>query len=347
MAAPADSPPKADCGRRAPRVWIFSQFLWPDDAPTGIYAEQLADAVLGAGASVSLVSGQGEYRPGRRDPPRAPVERVEHRIGGRQGLLRIAREYHEVRRAFERFASHRVAPGDVVVVTSAPPLTLGMHRVLRRCGVTSVYWLQDFYPQLVRGVAPLPPPLTALLGAYWRRELRRWPQVVKAAGNLGYHGANARVIRNWPTIELGPEVPAVPRTALYSGNLSYAHDLASFLASCAELRARGYAITVRGDGKWLASLPDWVRVERPVASTQELALSYWRAEVHLVAGHPRIATAVFPSKYWNSRASGREIVCSGFAGPMLEELRQAERADYSTHLPAFRDFVLQLLEAST
>ncbi len=329
---------------RQPRVWLFSQFVWPDDAPTGIYAEQLADALNLAGTPATLVSGRGDYRPGQRDRPGSPIERVGHRAGGRQSLLRIAAEYRDVRRAFEAFLTARVGRGDVVVVTTAPPLTLRMHRAVRKAGATGVYWLQDFYPELVRGIARFPSPFISLLSWYWRRELAKWPHVIKAAGNLGYHGTNARVIRNWPTIDLGVPVPSHPRTALYSGNLSYAHDLVSFLELCSELKARGYEITVRGDGKWISQLPDWIHVERPVASAAELALSYWRAEVHLVAGHPRFPTAVFPSKYWNSRATGREILCSGFAGPMLEELREAEAADYTAHLPRFRDFLVRLAQ---
>jgi hypothetical protein len=332
---------------QTPRLWIFSQFVWPDDAPTGIYAEQLADAVTRAGTPATLVAGCGDYRPGKREPPLSPIERVSHRIGGRHSLLRIAAEYRDVHRAFEAFLTARVGRGDVVVVTTAPPLTLRMHRAIRAVGAIGVYWLQDFYPELVRGIAPLPSPILGLLRRYWRRELARWPLVIKAAGNLGYHGNNAQIIRNWPTVDLGAHLPSLPRTALYSGNLSYAHDLVSFLELCSELHAEGYEVTVRGDGKWISQLPVWIRIEQPVSSLAELARSYWQAEVHLVAGHPRISTAVFPSKYWNSRATGRKILCSGFAGPMLEELGAADAADYTTHLRDFRDLLLRLAKTPT
>lgn len=327
------------------RVWIFTQFVWPDDAPTGIYAEQLADALLATGVPTALVSGSGAYRPGARQAPRARIERLDHRVGGRSDLIGIAREYLGVRLAFRNFLATQVRPGDLVVISTAPPTTLWLHRAVRRAGATGVYWLQDFYPELVRGIWDFPRPFRALLSSIWRAELGRWPHVVKAAGNLGYHGVNARVLRNWPTIELGDPQPARPGTALYSGNLSYAHDLVSFTELCRRLHAEGFEITVRGDGKWIPQLPPWIRRERPLATSAELARSYWEAEVHLVAGHPRLPAAVFPSKYWNSRATGRRILCSGFAGPMIEELRAAEAADFTTHLAQFRDFLVGLLDA--
>ena len=332
-----------DDGDRRPGVFVFSQFLWPDDAPTGIYSEQLADALTAAGVRATLVAGSGAYRPGRRAPPATRVERLAHRSGGRTNLAAIAAEYDGVRRAFRAFVRRQVRPGDVVVMSSAPPTTLPLHRDLRRAGATSVYWLQDFYPELVRGIVEPPGWLRRRLSSFWRAQLSRWDHVVKAAGNLGYEGPNARVFRNWPTLDLGAPRPSRPGTALYSGNLSYAHDIEAFLELCETLRREGFEVTVRGDGKWLSRLPPWLRVASPLLTPDELVRSYWEAEVHLVAGHPRFPTAVFPSKYWNSRASGRRIRHSGFAGPMLEELERAATADYTRHLPALRDFIAGLV----
>jgi hypothetical protein len=326
-------------------VHVLSQYLWPDDAPTGIYAEQLADSLARSGVAVRLVGGQGSYRRGRRPAPSTPIERLDHYEGRRGALASTAREYESVREAFRSYIRRAVAAGDVVVVTSAPPTTLLLHRAIHARGATGVYWLQDYYPQLIRTVWDAPGVLRLVLDRLWRRALSAWPHVVKAAGNLAYSGPNATLIRNWNTLELGEPAPARPRTALYSGNLGWGHDLPSFLELCRRLRDDGYRVTVRGDGPGMRGLPDWIDAATPFVDSAELVRSYWEAEVHLVAGHPRLPDAVFPSKFWNARATGRPVLASGFAGPMAEELERARQADFRAHLPQWTALVLSVLHA--
>jgi hypothetical protein len=324
-------------------VHILSQYLWPDDAPTGIYAEQLADSLGQAGVGVRLIGGQGCYRQGKRAAPHSSIVRLAHYEGRRGRLLSTAREYESVREAFGSYVRGEVRANDVVIVTSAPPTTLFLHRAVRALGAVGVYWLQDYYPQLIRGVWDAPGFLRRILDRLWTRELRAWPHVVKAAGNLGYSGENAVLIRNWNTLELGVPTPARPRTALYSGNLGWGHDLAAFLDLCQGLRDQGYEVTVRGDGPGMTRLPGWIRAAPPVVDPEELVRSYWEAEVHLVAGHPRFPDAVFPSKFWNARATGRPVLASGFAGVMAEELEAARTSDFRTHLPQWTRLVVSLV----
>jgi hypothetical protein len=327
-------------------VHILSQYLWPDDAPTGIYAEQLADALTRLGVPVRLVGGTGAYRPGERPSPATRIERVTHREGRRGRLLSTALEYDSVRRAFASEIMRSVSPGDVVVVTSAPPTTIGLIRQIRDRGARGVYWLQDFYPELIRGVVDFPLAIRRWFAVRWRERLGSWDHVVKVAGNLGYHGANARVVRNWPTLDLGEPRSFRPGTALYSGNLGWGHHLPSFLALCQALRRDRFEITVQGDGPGLARLPDWIRVKPALTRPEDLVRAYWDAEVHLVAGHPEIPEAVFPSKFWNARATGRRVLFSGLAGAMEEERLAAEAADYHRHLPVLAEFVAELARSA-
>lgn len=327
----------------APVVHVLSQYAWPDDAPTGIYAEQLADALSGEGVRVRLVAGTGRYRQGGRPAPRTPVERVPHREGRRERLPSVALEYESVRRAFARHISTEVHEGDLVVLTSAPPTTLFLHRAVKARGATGVYWLQDYYPQLIRAVWDPPALLLRPLQRLWDRHLARWDHVVKAAGNIRCPVADAVIIRNWNTLDLGTPRPARPRTALYSGNLGWGHHLPSFLALCRELVNDGYSVTVRGDGPGMRTLPPWLRVEAPFADPEELVRSYWEAELHLAAGHPRIPDAVFPSKVWNAVAAGRPVRASGFAPPMLEELDVTRTSRPADHLREWVRFVSSLL----
>lgn len=329
------------------RLHILTQYVWPDDAPTGIYAEQVADAVAERGVEVRLVSGAGVYRPGGRRAPRTPILRLRHRPGCRGSLWSTALEYAVLHRAFGRYLASEVEPGDVALLTSAPPTTLFLHGRIRRRHAVGVYWLQDYYPQLIRGLWNAPRFLLSRLKRVWEKSLARWDHVVKSAANLGYAGSNARVLRNWNTLAPGEPRPAHPRTALYSGNLGYGHDLDAFLSLCSRLRGEGYEVTVRGDGPGMARLPSWVRIEKPLKNPEDLRASYWEAELHLVAGDPDLPDAVFPSKIWNSLAVGRPILASGFSGPLAEEFDRALKSDFRLHLTQWVEFLLAVLDRRT
>jgi hypothetical protein len=319
------------------RFHILAQYVWPDDAPTGLYAEHVAAGLVERGLDAVLVAGQGSYRPVVRPAPRVPIARLPVAPGRRGRLVEVLREYFVLAAAYRRYILDRVSPGDVVVATSAPPATVFLHRTISSRGARSVYWLQDYYPELVRGLREYPPPARIAFARLWDAQLRRWDRVVKAAGNLAYEGGNAIVIRNWPTVDLGPVRPPVPRTALYSGNLGYGHDVEAFLAACRDLHDQGYRIVVRGDGPGMHHLPPWVQSQPPTRDVEALVRSYWDAEVHLVAAHPRIVGAIFPSKFWNSLATRRTIVTTGFAGPMAAELELARASDYSKNCGAWVD----------
>ena len=97
----------------------------------------------------------------------------------------------------------------------------------------------------------------------------------------------------------------------------------------------------------MTQLPDWILAMSPPSDIEALRRSYWDAEDHLVAGHPDFPEAVFPSKFWNARATGRRVLASGFAGPMRGELKIAEEADWRGHLPRLRDLVISALGSTS
>ena len=81
----------------APIVHVLSQYAWPDDAPTGIYAEQLADALSARAFGCGSWPARGDTGEGRRPAPRTPVERVPYR--GRRERLPLGRSRVRVRAA--------------------------------------------------------------------------------------------------------------------------------------------------------------------------------------------------------------------------------------------------------
>jgi hypothetical protein len=329
------------------RIHILSQFIWPDGAPTAIYAEQLADALHRAGYPTTLVGGQGRYRRAFRRRPQALLVHLNHYCGVRSNLFTTAFEYCSIRRHFKQYIKTKVNCGDIVVVTTAPPNTINLAGAIRKKGAISIYWLQDYYPEVVRGLWDYPDTFRKRLCRYWDSQLMGWDQVIKAAGNLGYFGNNVRVIRNWPTVSLEGEHAPTPRTALYAGNFGYCQHVPTFINSCRDLHEKGYQITVRGDGPGIRRMPSWINVGAPFENLLDLIRAYWEAEIHLIAAHPSIRRAVFPSKIWNSIASGRQILAFGFQGEMDIELRASLESPYWTHLQQWIDFIVCLYQEKT
>lgn len=272
---------------------------------------------------------------------------LDHWVGSRKNLLSVGPEYHSVKSAFSGYIVDAVRPGDMVVISSAPPNTIELAKKIRRQGATSVYWLQDYYPELLRGLWEYPRALQKGLARYWNYHLGVWDHVVKVAGNLGYDGPNAQVIRNWPTVQFSGKVEPIPRTALYAGNFGYCQHLPTFLNCCRRLFEDGYHITVQGDGPGIEKMPDWIETRPPLRNEDELIRSYQLADVHIIAAHPDIQRAVFPSKVWNSLASGRRLLFAGFGGSMACELQASLQADYSRHLMQWKLFLGKLYDSTS
>src|ERR1700731_4173811 len=163
---------------------ILTQYIWPDAAPTGLYAEHLATRLHERGYDVRLVGGNGSYRTLVREKPAVPILHLDHYHGQRASLVQTFFEYASVKRAFENYIARFVRSGDVVVATSAPPNTVQLANCIKRRGAQAVYWLQDYYPELIRGICEYPKALRLAFCAYWDSQLMQWDRVVKIGANL-------------------------------------------------------------------------------------------------------------------------------------------------------------------
>lgn len=323
-----------------PTVHILSQYIWPDAAPTGLYAEQLATRLHEQGCDVRLIGGTGNYRALKRNKPPPPVVHLNHFHGRRGSLVQTFAEYASVKRAFEKYIDEFVGPGDVAIVTSAPPNTVNLANCIKRRRAQAIYWLQDYYPELIRGIHEYPHSCRRAFSRYWDRQLSAWDRVVKIGANLAGPEGNAIVIRNWPTFAFENVTEPEPRTALYSGNLGYGHDIDLLVATCEDLRDQGYRISIRVDGRGARQLPGWLKPQPLHDRLELLKKDLVRHEVHLIAAHPSIQRAVFPSKIWNSFAAERRVICTGFAGEMEQELEIVKRAPFDRHLDQWTQLVL-------
>ena len=322
-------------------VHLLTQYIWPDAAPTGLYAEQLAARIEQDGHDVRLVGGRGGYRTLPRPQPVAGIIHLDHYQGRRGNLRQTFAEYASVMRAFSDYIGRFVRRDDLVIATSAPPNTVILASAIRRRGARCLYWLQDYYPELVRGLYEYPAPFRRAFRRFWDHHLARWDKVVKIGANLGGPARNSVVIRNWPTLSFDRSRAPEPRTAIYSGNLGFGHDVGLLIAACEELRTKGYRITMRSDGRGAALLPRWLKPEPLEDDLARLRDDLLRHEVHLIAANPKITQAIFPSKIWNSIAARRRLVCTGFADEMAIELEAAQRAPFAQHLEQWADLVLQ------
>jgi hypothetical protein len=321
------------------KVHILTQYIWPDAAPTGLYAEHLAQRLHANGDDVRLVGGQGSYRTLAREKPPVPIIHLDHFQGRRGVLVETLREYASVKRVFADYIDNFVRRDDVVIVTSAPPNTVHLAGRIKRRGARAIYWLQDYYPELVRGIHEYPAMLRRQFGRYWDRQLSGWDRVVKIGSNLAGPDHNAVVIRNWPTFDFDRTAPFESGTALYSGNLGYGHDVDLFVRACERLRDDGFRLTIRADGRGARQLPSWIKVEPLHDDPEKLKRDLLRHETHLIAANPKITRAIFPSKIWNSIAIGRRLVCVGFAGEMAKELEHAKRAAFRGHLDQWVELI--------
>ncbi len=320
-------------------IHLLTQYVWPDAAPTGLYAEHLAARLEEKSADVRLIGGEGDYRRLQRERPIEQIHHLRHYRGRRGNIPQTFREYASVTHAFRSYIARSVRPDDVVIVTSAPPNTVTLAQAIRRRGARGIYWLQDYYPELVRGLRDYPAPLRRTFRRYWDGQLAQWDRVVKIGANLGGPAENSVVIRNWPTLSFDAAIAPLPQTAIYSGNLGFGHDIELLATACEELRRAGYRITMRCDGRGAAQLPAWLRPAPLESDPTKLREDLLRHEVHLVAAHPKITEAVFPSKIWNSFAADRRVICTGFVGEMARELDVARRAPFAQHLDQWVELV--------
>lgn len=323
---------------------ILTQYVWPDAAPTGLYAEHLATRLHELGCDVRLVGGNGNYRTLRRDKPPVPILHLEHYGGHRGNLAQTFLEYASVKRAFERYINNIVKHGDAVIVTSAPPNSVQLATCIKRRGARAIYWLQDYYPELIRGVHEYPAALRSAFGKWWDHQLSQWDRVVKIAANLGGPTDNSVLIRNWPTMSFEASIEPEPGTAIYSGNLGYGHDVGLFVAACEKLRSEGYRISIHADGRGLQYLPAWLTPLPLESDPVKLRDNLLRHEVHLIAANPKITRAIFPSKIWNSLAAGRRLICTGFDGDMWDELEASRNAPFLHHLDQWIELLSEMIE---
>lgn len=323
---------------RPVRVVFVNRFFYPDLAPTGQLAADVAFDLAAHGREVHAVTSRLSYdAPGRALAADETVRGVRvHRVWttrfGRGTLPGRALDYASfyVSATLKLLALLRA--GDVVVAKTDPPLVSACAAFaawVRRARL--VNWQQDIFPEAAveLGFGSL----AGVLGCPIRMA-RNW-SLRRAAANVALGErmaarlrgivprAPVHVIHNWadgarvrPIREMGRDGRFV---AGYSGNMGRAHELETILEACLRLKDEpAFAFVFTGGGQKRAQIEEAVRrhglsnVElRPYVEEEHLAESLGACDVHLVSLLPRLVGLIVPSKFYGVAAAGRPAIFVG------------------------------------
>ncbi len=325
------------------RLIFVNRFYWPDEPATAQLLTDLAEALVGRGYSVTVITSAPPNRAIPRREIRAGVhiQRVRGTRWGRHNLAGRVVDFATflVGTIWRVLASAR--NGDVVVALTDPPLLgVALWPAARLRGARYLNWVQDIFPEVAMvlsrpTVRALAATLRPVRNFVWRRSDGCVAVGHDMAGLIARAGVSPdkiTTIFNWSPAGLEPQSPATAdelrRTwklegkfiIAYSGNLGRVHDLEPVLETAALLRAETHlAFVFIGAGAQHAALTNLARERsltnvhfHPPQPRAQLATTLALGDVHLVTLLPGCESLVFPSKLYGITAVGRPVV---FIGP--------------------------------
>ncbi|HYC69780.1 MAG TPA: glycosyltransferase family 4 protein [Opitutaceae bacterium] len=320
-----------------PRLVFVNRVYRPSEAATAQLLADLAESLAARGWPVDVVAtGDDEGLVGGVRVHRAGPTRP------RRGILARAADDRAFHAAVRRRLGGVLAPGDVAVAMTDPPLlSVAVQDAAAARGARTVHWIQDIYPDIVaahagRWLWPALAPLRWRRNRAWRAAAACAPVSADMARHVLAQGVPAprvSVLPNWAPRELDQPAAAAAVQAqrarwgfgdrfvvAYSGNLGRVHEFATVLAAAARLRDRtDIAFAVIGDGPRLpavraaAARAGLANVRfLPPQPRAGLAASLAAADAHLVTLRPAFGSLVSPSKLAGAFAAGRPVL---FVGP--------------------------------
>lgn len=333
--------------RIAVRVVIVNRFFYPDLAPTGQLAADLAFDLAAIGRDVHVVTSRLAYDGGSGYKAEETVRGVRvHRVWtsmfGRSSLPGRMFDYLSFYAAATARLLGLLRSGDVVVTLSDPPLLSVFASLAAEWrGARVVNWVQDLFPEAaaVLGFQALNGWLGAPLRAARNRTLRA-AAVNVALGErmaarmrdcMGPGGSEVRVIHNWAD---GAVIrPTDPRQSRlrgewgytgrfiigYSGNMGRAHDIETLVAACVALKNDpdiGFVFTGGGAKRSVVQRAiaehqlDNLRL-LPYVDVNRLSESLGACDAHLVSLLPSAEGLIVPSKFYGIAAAARPAIFVG------------------------------------
>lgn len=319
------------------RIIAVNRFYAPDHSATAQLLTDLAEALVGAGRSVTIITSRLRYDdPLARLPESERVNGVTvHRVWssrfGRATLIGRSIDYLTFYvSAF--FAMLRdVHANDTLLVETDPPLISVPAAIATRLKrARLVNWCQDLYPETA-----------AALGLRWAagfvggvlRALRNW-SLNQAETNVvlceamrvhlsaqGVSATRLRVIHNWADAAIAPLCRGDdgPLLITYSGNLGRAHDVDAIIKLLESTRdIPGIVYRFVGGGTGTDRLQHAVRelgisnvTFEAYAPRSRLSESLANADLHLVSLAAVCEGLIMPSKIYGIMAAGRPTIFLG------------------------------------
>jgi colanic acid biosynthesis glycosyl transferase WcaI len=332
---------------QAARLVFVNRYFHPDQSATSRVLTDLTFRLAARGVRVAVVTSRQLY-----DDPRAALPRLEvasgvdiHRVPtasqGRTRLLGRALDYASFHASAALTLLRLLAPGDVVVAKTDPPLiSIVVSLAAAARGARLVNWLQDLFPEVAAALTPglLPRWLERPLTAARDRSLRQAAMNVVLSQGMAEHllhrridPGHIRILPNWADVARIVPLPlgqgwTRQRLELagrfvvgYSGNLGRAHEFGTLLAAARALRDDpGVVFLMTGAGARSGELRRQVEAERlssflfqDFQPPEALADSLAAADVHLVSLLPALEGLIVPSKVYGILAAGRPAVFIG------------------------------------
>lgn len=341
------------------KVLLINQFFYPDVAPTGQFATDLAEDLVRRGLEVSVLCSRRRYGGVGSLAWRETYQGIQiYRTGstryGRRRTLGRALDYF----SFYLTAGVKalVLPRyDLVICLSTPPLIAGLGVLLKWVkGSRYVYWVQDLYPDVAvaLGVLREKGMVTGLVRHLSRLTLCRADAVValgevmaeKLSAN-GFRPKNLSVLPCWAD---GEELRLVPHKmnpfieeqglsgkfiGLYSGNMGKGHELDTLLGAIEALReVEDLLFVFIGDGARRSEIERFQKTKGlqnlrllPYQDRHRVCLSLNAGDVHLVTLREGLEGLLVPSKIYSSLATGKPVI---YIGPERSEVGEiVRRAD--------------------
>ena len=337
------------------KILLLNQFFPPDLAPTGQMAADLAEDLVAAGHSVTVVTSQGDYLGGEKRDARSTwrgveVVRVAATSLGKLTLAHRALDYSSFY-ASAGWMLRRLDPPDVIVAMTTPPLIAAAALGARHKGTKLVYWVQDLYPEIAVAFGAIGESAlhTRAMAAVSRRVMQASAQVVvlgeamkERAVKAGARRDRVSIVPNWAD---GNVVRSIPHESnplrdelargarfvvLYSGNIGRAHDVSTMVGAARKLADRTeIAFVFQGDGNKRAELELGTRglpnvCFVPYQPRERLAESLSAADVHLITLSPNVLGLLEPSKLYGVMAAGRPAI---YVGPERSEVARTIAAE--------------------
>jgi len=326
------------------KIIFVNRVFWPSEAATAQLLTDLAAGLAARGWDVHVIAS------GEAPTAGAPAGVTIHRTGV-EPAGRIGR-YAQFLLAARRTLAALVAPGDVVVLKTDPPLlAVAATRLARARGAHIVQWIQDAYPEVVwrhlgAWAAPLLWPLQFARNAAWRSSaacLVLSEDMLEPVLGAGVQRSRVHVSNNWAPRELESPATADQIAAVraewqagdafvvaYSGNFGRVHEMTTLLATALQLRNDpAIRFVLSGGGARWREVANFVARHAltnvrllPPQPRSRLAASLAAADAHFVTLRPGFERCVFPSKLAGIFAAGRAVIFVGSTESQCAALAQ-------------------------